>query len=1331
MYYNCKKIKKKIMLPKIYFTLLIIGIFGFSIHAQQTTETFTTPGSDTFTVPVGVSQITVEAWGAGGRGGSRVSGNNQSYGGGGGGAYSISTIVVSAGDEINYTVGAGSTSPSPGGNSEAFLNTSTTAFLRAVGGESVPNNSSTGANGGLTGNIGDISYIGGNGADAIGSNGGGGGSSAGSTANGNNATDFNGAAAPFEGGNGGNGIQGAGDGSPGISPGGGGGGARRQGGSASTGGRGADGQIVITYTINTNNPPAINLVTPTSTNITITEGDTVNFEWTATDSDGTIVSGTWRPNASTAFTNATGSPGAGPFTASQVYNTAGTFTARVQVEDDDAASAFIDITVDVQAPQACDGNVFTSAFTATTDVLAEYIETPEQLNLYTAGSDVYSFGVGQDNNLLLEAFQATNSISLAIEKLADRVELRRAGTAGQGSNGEERHILFFEQDATYSGSTKNFKGEFFELMENALVDTSINRGSDNVFNNQGGSNVNNIERIDYIFEDGIVVPDPPSEGGFPVFERGGNDDFTFGVISQLDASLDPSEYNTIITFDAVDWEPTGSSITASVLSGFPKNNGNLIETADLSNQDLDIIFVSFDDMGLSAGDIIYGYSLAGGDVTTDCTEFLDFNNPSFFPQNTGSSNGGLDLLSGGSFSKTAFIHTSTGWYQGDDPNLVTTDCDDTIIVNGGIATITSDKTFGELSGAEGTLDLSNNTMSLCGDINSILPFKVESGTIRMIGTDKQFIAGQNEITVDELDIDNTNGVEVETDLNIEGVLNVENGDFTTNNNVLLPCFFTEPTTGDFENGDAGQIGPIGINASIIGDVQVEQCYPGRRSFRLVSSSTTTTSSIQDNWQENATAYNNIPVPSTTQEDGIPYGFGTHITGVTHGNGNAVGQQNLDQTNGLDWQPSGNASMFEFDEGTQSFDAVLVTESSSTPQTATLEAGKPYFLMIRGSREVNLVSNASSTYNTKLRSSGSIEQGDKVQTSSVGTGEYILIGNPYHAIVNLATVVSNSSGVSNNAWFYDPTAGGMADVNPNSQTLGGRGAYVSIDLGNPSTFTANVNQYLQAYQGVWLQATAGTQNIEFSQNDKAVDQTQLDVFNSSDNNMIKLSMYDQDSYAAGNTADDRLIVLFDRNYNNSVDTEDAVKFNNPDENIGILIDNSLLSIEKRALPQADDILEIFADDYRSTDYVFVVQIDGLTNHTVYLYDNYTDTETLLNNDVSTAVNFSVDSSIAESVATDRFELRFQTSTLGTDDFDAEGISVYPNPASTILNVDFGLNIGRFNSLELFDISGRLVRKQSISNQLEQTQLDVSAISSGVYLLKVSSNREQFSTKLIIK
>jgi len=145
----------------------------------------------------------------------------------------------------------------------------------------------------------------------------------------------------------------------------------------------------------------------------------------------------------------------------------------------------------------------------------------------------------------------------------------------------------------------------------------------------------------------------------------------------------------------------------------------------------------------------------------------------------------------------------------------------------------------------------------------------------------------------------------------------------------------------------------------------------------------------------------------------------------------------------------------------------------------------------------------------------------------------------------------------------------------------------------------------------------------------------------------------------------------------------------------------------------------------------VGVQFLPNQTVYLHDKYTDTEVLLNNDASNTYAFTVNQSNPGSIATDRFEILFQSTTLGTNDLDMQGISVYPNPASDILNIGFGENIGRFESIELFDISGKLVAKQAIGHQLQQTQLDVDTFSSGVYVLKVSSKTEQISTKIIIE
>lgn len=216
--------------------------FGFG-EALGQTQTITTAGPGTFTVPAGVTSITVEVWGAGG-GGGRLS-NNGIGGGGGGGAYSRKVLSVTPGQVINYYLGFGSGN-STAGEDSWFLNDLT---VLAKGGNSVADESATGASGGnAASSIGDFTRSGGNGANGSGSNAGGGGSSAGILANGNNATNQNGAGAPTDGGAGGDGATASGPGSQGINPGGGGGGGRKQGNPpVALGGKGGDGQIRISY----------------------------------------------------------------------------------------------------------------------------------------------------------------------------------------------------------------------------------------------------------------------------------------------------------------------------------------------------------------------------------------------------------------------------------------------------------------------------------------------------------------------------------------------------------------------------------------------------------------------------------------------------------------------------------------------------------------------------------------------------------------------------------------------------------------------------------------------------------------------------------------------------------------------------------------------------------------------------------------------------------------------------------------------------------------------------------------------------------------------------
>jgi gliding motility-associated-like protein len=90
------------------FIIILSVLFlkeGSVAYSQTTTQIFNYTGTNqTFVVPIGVTCINVQAWGAGGGGGG-----GDTYGGsnGGGGAYSVSTLTVIPGTSLTIIVGGG------------------------------------------------------------------------------------------------------------------------------------------------------------------------------------------------------------------------------------------------------------------------------------------------------------------------------------------------------------------------------------------------------------------------------------------------------------------------------------------------------------------------------------------------------------------------------------------------------------------------------------------------------------------------------------------------------------------------------------------------------------------------------------------------------------------------------------------------------------------------------------------------------------------------------------------------------------------------------------------------------------------------------------------------------------------------------------------------------------------------------------------------------------------------------------------------------------------------------------------------------------------------
>jgi hypothetical protein len=328
-----KQLLNRKKLTQLFFSLCLMLFCTNVSWGQGVTKT--TPGTYTYTVPAGVTSIILEAWGGGGAGGSaknNVSGRDARGGGGAGGSYATTTLSVTTGQVITYTVGAGGTAPvsgftngdsGAGGLSSASIGGND--VIKALGGPggasalvATINVNGAGGTAATTGNTGTSFVWGGNGGTAANGGTGGGGGSAGNALNGNNGS---GGSSGFAGGSAvtGGGAGGAGSntnntavaGSAGSIPGGGGGGASSRGTATSyaAGGNGGAGKVVISYPIISNTGSFSSLSTVAgvasgSTSIGVTGAD-MQSAITATASDGFEVSSNNSTFSSSITSNAT------------------------------------------------------------------------------------------------------------------------------------------------------------------------------------------------------------------------------------------------------------------------------------------------------------------------------------------------------------------------------------------------------------------------------------------------------------------------------------------------------------------------------------------------------------------------------------------------------------------------------------------------------------------------------------------------------------------------------------------------------------------------------------------------------------------------------------------------------------------------------------------------------------------------------------------------------------------------------------------------------------------------------------------------------------------
>jgi alpha-tubulin suppressor-like RCC1 family protein len=551
-----------------------------------------------------------------------------------------------------------------------------------------------------------------------------------------------------------------------------------------------------------------------------------------------------------------------------------------------------------------------------------------------------------------------------------------------------------------------------------------------------------------------------------------------------------------------------------------------------------------------------------------------------------------------------------------------------------------------------------------------LPTLSEEIRISPTATNLPVIGATDVVQVGAMNIDQNASIE------IHGVLKVN----TKLNNDGLITFKSDASS-------TGQLDQFNAKYSGSGSVMAERFIPaGKRAFRFISPSVTSTSSIYENWQEGG-----VDVP----------GLGTHITGIDG------------VTNGFDATITNNPSLFTFDN-TVLDQSVTSPWSAATSTSDNLVAGSPYRLFIRGDRTVDLTTNLATPDATVLRSLGDLHFGEYSPALSAGNGNYSFIGNPYQAAVD----------------FNQLTVGG--DLNANfiyvwDSRFGSTGTYVTVDVSDGSDiYDSPVNQFIQPGQAFFVRNNlnvTSAPSITFTEQSKAVLEEQLVTFSTTSAARLNVQLLLNDSGVTSTL--DGISLRFRESYLNEVNDNDAGKLWHPGENLAIRNGSHWLSIEQRLPPLNDEVIPLSIYGSSTSNYKLRASLQNWPDDCmVYVQDLFLNTITLLT--PQSDYDFSVDTGISDSVAAGRFNLLFEDTTLGNADPMIDNLILYPNPANTYFQIS---GIQTEQEVRIMDLLGKEVLV--VEDYFNERPIDISQLKAGVYIVKITAGKNQSSSFKLVK
>ncbi len=488
-----------------------------------------------------------------------------------------------------------------------------------------------------------------------------------------------------------------------------------------------------------------------------------------------------------------------------------------------------------------------------------------------------------------------------------------------------------------------------------------------------------------------------------------------------------------------------------------------------------------------------------------------------------------------------------------------------------------------------------------------------NGTTKITGNTNTTASGTGTSILDNLQValNNANTFTLTATIGVKSFLTLTSGQLQSNGYLVLKS----------DSNYTAMVAPVTSTATpvVSGNVIAERFVWGRRKYRLMCSSVTTSASstltigqeamsIWGNWQN--------------QGDNVTANKGTIITGGT-------------AADGFDQQLQ-SKSMYTYNDSLRSFTAFSTANGKNTKYTP-LKAGLPYYIFIYGDR--TNTATTSNPKNTTISESGTILTGDQTYNTSSTiplsnvVGRYSMLGNPYASSIDWATV--SKTNIENTYWGWDPnlnSLGGFITVNTSG----------SVTLISPFTGTTVLNQYIQPGQGFFVKTSAASPQLIIRETDKVSNYTGHVFKTESLVNSIPLMAINLSYVNGPNTIlADGALAAFDNSFSNLVGNEDAVKMPNAAENVSILHDTVDLSIDARKKPRQCDTLFLNTARLTKPQYSFKIFTQQMQSDTILAYfeDVYLYTRQLISYIDTSSFVVDINTGIPASCAANRFRIVF--------------------------------------------------------------------------------------------